>query len=799
MSRARLVYRREQAVTSRWKRVGATAGFVVVALVASLTLWTYFAAPIVFPAPRVDNTQAVTHADFVGAERCASCHTAEYSVWKRSTHGRAGGPASADQVIASFNKEVIRFADARVIPRIRGGVYEFVVLQRDEPPRTFRIDGVIGGGHIHGGGTQGFVTKLDDGTMRFLPFEWSRQGRTWFCNTNSRAGRGWTPITPATRLAECGDWPPVRVLGDVPRYANCQSCHASQASVSLDTVTHTYKTQVSSLDINCESCHGPGRRHVELAERGAVPNTSDVGFASPPLAALDKDASSRMCYQCHAVKDQLRDGFLSGDSLHNYYSTKFPLLGDRPLFPDGRVRTFAYQEGQQYSDCYLNGGVTCVSCHDPHSQGYRTVSGEPLSGRFDDKQCTSCHASKADEPSKHTHHLSPIACTSCHMPLRQEPDTRTANSRYANAAVVQYKRSDHTISIPRPALDASLGLVSACAECHATMSTAQQERQIHEWWGDVKPIAPVVAAQLRLATGQSESTAADMLLGETGVNDAHAFARFAGVARFLETYVKADAGADQRVGRRLEQLARSPDDDIRAVALAALHLANGGDRATRRTLARALRAAGSRGASLRSRWALALGFMGDRYAADGNLADAVAAYQRALEVRPTSARLFLSLANAQRDAGDLHAAIASYRQSTALDAGAPIAWVNFGIALAAAGDTAGAISALNRAATLDPSEPLTWFNLGNIMLVRGDLPSAAAMYGKTAALDPSIALAHFQLARVDLLMKDYQAALADLRRGLAFDSSDVSARQMAAELRRLVTGRNGATRREPKP
>jgi predicted TPR repeat methyltransferase len=85
------------------------------------------------------------------------------------------------------------------------------------------------------------------------------------------------------------------------------------------------------------------------------------------------------------------------------------------------------------------------------------------------------------------------------------------------------------------------------------------------------------------------------------------------------------------------------------------------------------------------------------------------------------------------------------------------------------------------------------------MLVRGDLPSAAAMYGKTAALDPSIALAHFQLARVDLLRKDYQAALADLRRGLAFDSSDVSARQMAAELRRLVTGRNGATRREPKP
>jgi tetratricopeptide (TPR) repeat protein len=779
-------------MTSRRMRAGAIASLVVVALVASLALWKYFTGPIVFPLPReAEGVPSATQADFVGAERCATCHTTEYAVWKRSTHGRAGGPASPEQVIAPFNEREIRFADARVIPHVRAGVYEFLVQQRGEAPLTLRVDGVIGGGHIYGGGTQGFVTQLDDGTLRFLPFEWSRQARTWFCNTNSRAGKGWTPITPAMRLAECGDWPPVRVLGDIPRYANCQSCHASQASVALDTTTHRYETYIRSLAINCESCHGPGTRHVELAERGTVSNTSDAGFVSPPLASLDKDASSRVCYQCHAVKDQLREGFLSGDSLHNYYSTKFPLLGDRPLFPDGRVRTFAYQEGQQYSDCYLNGGMTCVSCHDPHTQGYRSVTGEPLVGRFDDKQCTSCHASKADQGSLHTYHSPPISCTSCHMPLRQEPETRAANARDASGPIVPYTRSDHTISIPRPALDASLGLVSACAGCHATMSTAQQERQIRDWWGDVKPIAPAVAAQLRLAAQQSESTAAALLLGDTGASDAHAFARFAGVSRFLETYIRADAGVDQRVERRLEQLARSSDDDIRATALAALHLAKGGDKRTRRTLAAALRTAGSRDASLRSRWALALGFMGDRYAADGNLVDAVTAYQRALEVRPKNARLLLSLANTQRDGGDLNAAVASYQQSLALDPGMPLAWVNFGIALGAAGDTTGAISALNRAATLDPSEPLAWFNLGNLMYVRGDLANAAAMYKTTAKLDASIALAHFQLARVSLLGHDSLSALTELRRGLAFDSSDASAREMAA----FLAGRSARTRR----
>ena len=658
-----------------------------------------------------------------------------------------------------------------------------MVQQRDEPPRTLRVDGVIGGGHIYGGGTQGFVTKLDDGTLRFLPFEWSRQAASWFCNTNSRSGRGWSPITLTMALAECGDWPPTRVLGDYPRFANCQSCHASQASLALDTIAHRYETRVTSFAINCESCHGPARRHVELAERGTLAKGADVGLVS--LATLDKDASLRVCYQCHAVKDQVRDGFLSGDSLESYYSTKFPLLGDRPLFPDGRVRTFAYQEGHQYSDCYLNGGMTCTSCHDPHDQKYRTVTGEALQGRFDDKQCTSCHASKADNPTRHTYHRTPITCTSCHMPLRQEPDTRASNARYANAAVVRYARSDHTISIPRPALDASLGLVSACATCHATMSIAQQEQQIRARWGDVKPVKPSVAAQLSLATQQSESTAVARLL-DVSPSDTHDFARFAGVSRFLETYVRPDAGLDPDVERRLREIADYRDEDTRAIALATLHLAKGSDRGVRRTLAAALRVAGPREVSLRLRWALALGFMGDRFAADGNLSDAMTAYQRALDVTPASARLALSLANAQRDAGDLAAAVTTYRQSLALDPGAPLAWVNMGIALGTLGDTASAIAALRRAAKLNPWEPLAWFNLGNLMLVRGDLARADSMYAKTARLDPGLALAHFQLARVSLLRKDYRAALSELRRGLAFDSSDASARAEAAQLERRL-------------
>ena len=111
----------------------------------------------------------------------------------------------------------IRFADAVVIPRQRAGRYEFVIRQDHFAEEVWSVDGVIGRAHMLGGGTQGFLTRLPDGTQRFLPWDWSGTGRTWFCNTGSRLDRGWVPIEQTMRLADCGDWPPLRPVGTVDR------------------------------------------------------------------------------------------------------------------------------------------------------------------------------------------------------------------------------------------------------------------------------------------------------------------------------------------------------------------------------------------------------------------------------------------------------------------------------------------------------------------------------------------------------------------------------------------------------
>lgn len=736
---------------------------------------------VAFPAPaQAAVPPAVSRADFVGAARCAGCHSAQYAAWRGSTHGRAGGPPGPDLVLAPFNGKPLRFLDAVVTPRVTGdGRYVFDIEQAGRPRRVVTVDDVVGGGHMAGGGTQGFLTRWADGTWRFLPFDFSRQAGVWFCNTNTRQDRGWQPITSTMPLAACGDWTPTRVMGDVPRFANCQGCHGSQVEASLDTTTHRYRTAAASLTIDCESCHGPARRHVTLAASQTMARSRDVGM--PALATLGKDQSMGVCYQCHALKDQLRPGYLPGEALERFYSTGLPLLGDRTLGPDGRVRTFSYQENQRYSECYRKGGMRCTDCHDPHTQGYRTVDGAPLPGRLDDRQCTSCHASLATAPAAaaHSGHRpdSPgNRCVACHMPYLQHPEVGRA---------IAYARADHTIPVPRPLSDSALGVASACAGCHANLSATALQRRIESiHGGSLKPRPAAVEAQIALGAGDPTAAQALAMLSD----DEHHMATVAGLGRLVDSFVGGrDAWLDGRVVSRLRVLAAHPDPDVAALSLAALHLDPQGTARSRAFLAEALRGAQPHDGALRDRWAVVLGYVGDRRAAAGDGDGAVVAYRKALEISPANPRLMLSLANAERDAARdasaLSAALRDYAEAVRLDPASALALVNQGIAFAAAGDTLAAVASWERARSVEPGEPLAPFNLGNVQLVRGRYAEAAAAYRAAIAADEALAPAHFNLGRALASVGRYDAALRAILDGMQFDSTDADARAMVQMLR----------------
>jgi tetratricopeptide (TPR) repeat protein len=752
-------------------RVAVGVIAAVLAVVAAVVLlarrsWSGGSEDALPPAAHVQQSSGIAFEDFVGADACAECHATEYDAWTTSTHGRAGGPP-AERVARAFNGEPIRFRDATVTPRVTpAGEYVFVVARDDGRGDTLRVDGVIGGAHMVGGGTQGFVTRYDDGSVRFLPFEWVRQENVWFCNTATRLDEGWLPITANMSLADCGDWPPVRVLGDQPRFANCQGCHGSQIDVAPEPA-RPYGTRFSSLAINCESCHGPGREHLTLMRSGAV-TSADIGMRA--LATLSKDESLDICFQCHALKDAIRPGHVSGAALEPYYSLKLPLLGDTPVHPDGRIRTFAYQQGHLSSACYLEGSMTCVDCHEPHAQSYRDVNGSPLPGRFDDRQCTSCHASKVERPSAHTWHppeSEGSRCVACHMPYLQEPEVGTA---------LRYARSDHTIPVPRPATDAALGVEVACQLCHRDRTVAALQAQVDQWYGTLKPRHPVVQ---RLMDGDARGALLDTTAGATP----HPMAEYAALARIVENSLTPDMKSlDRALERRLSALAVSQDADLAATALAALHYARGHDSGVRRFLGERLRTLGLSEAVIRDRWAVVLGFLGDRSRERGEHAAAVAAYRKGLEVRPGKPDLLLSMGLAYADAGDFSAADSLYRATLLADPTRTLAYVNLGITRAALGDAGGAAEAYHAAIATNPADPLPHFNLGNLYLRAGRAAEAVAHYRTAIARGPELAPAHFNLARALLSIEDYEGARIALRDGLQLDRANVSARDMLNQL-----------------
>jgi tetratricopeptide (TPR) repeat protein len=722
---------------------------------------------------------------YAGSARCAGCHTDQAAAWAGSTHGRAGGvPGSRDnpvRVIAPFGGVPLRFADATVIPRQVGGRYEFLVRRAGERDTAYAVDGVIGGGHMEGGGTQGFVTRWPDGTVRFLPFDWSRHGGTWFCHTGTRRDAGWVPITPTLRLGECGDWPPSRVLGDDPRFSNCQGCHGSQVRLAFDTVARRWSTRVATLAVDCESCHGAGARHVALMRQGGRV-AGDIGMAS--LVGVDKEASVRGCLGCHSLKARLPGRTPGGTDARAHYTLLLSQLGERPYTPDGRTRTFAYQEGHFASDCYRNGGMTCVSCHDPHSQGYRTADGVPIPGRTDDRQCTSCHASKgtAEGVVAHTRHPAGSAgsrCVGCHMPYLQQPELGRA---------IRYGRSDHTIAIPRPGLDSSLGVETACATCHAGWSTARLEAQVRAWWGGLKPHAPAVAGVLA-ARGVTGAAEAAPLLLHPGARDP--MAQVAGVGEWLARFAVADQGAmPAEAERRLLALAEDPVLEVRAVALATLHYTRGGVPRVRRVLERAARAPDPGGA-LRRRWALVLGGIGDDAREGGRPQEAVVAYRKALAVLPGEGALLQTLGLALAAGGTVGEAVASYQAALRADPWQPMAAMNLGVALEQQGDVAGAAAAYTQASALDPTLALGHLNLGTLALRNGAVGEAVAAFRRGVALDPGVAVGHFQLALALVQQGALREAQASVRRALALEPGHVEAGKLAEALAEALGGGGG--------
>ncbi|MEE2755714.1 MAG: hypothetical protein VYA30_03595 [Myxococcota bacterium] len=410
--------------------------------------------------------------DFVGAEACGACHAEQMAQWAKSAHGKAGSHQPLSSVIPKFRGQTLTFKDGRVTLKTDPKSLRVDVKIQDRGEKSIAIKATVGRGLMHGGGAQSFFYAADDGRLLLLPFEYNVQTKTWYCQLESNGI--WTPVSDDVSLRDCG-WPGTRMLGSGPG-EGCQNCHGSQITVDYRRDRLGYQTRFTSLSINCESCHGPGRRHVNLMTE-ANGSLEDIGYE--PLSLMTKRESVMVCMACHANKSNIKEGYLSGQSVDDHFAhllMRHP-VGRKTNF-DGRVIGFGYQQGHLYSPCYTDGSMTCVDCHGPHGLKYRDIYGRPIADRWSDKQCVDCHPSKLSRNHQGHHADNPLKCTACHMPMNQLTPV---------GPHVPHARSDHSISIPRPAHDANSGIKSACAKCHSDQSNRQLEQHVKGAYGGTKP------------------------------------------------------------------------------------------------------------------------------------------------------------------------------------------------------------------------------------------------------------------------------------------------------------------------
>ena len=616
------------------------------------------------PASLKSQLASFNQLDFLGSEACQQCHLDEYQTWLQSTHAKAGGHATPQRVIPEFKGE-LQFRDALVRLVKKDGKYAFSVKVAEDRTYHFQVDAVVGGGYIKGGAAQSFFSTLEDGTLRYLPFDYSVDLDAWFCQTN----KGWLLINEQLTLNQCLSWPPNLVMGQHVNFdRGCLDCHGSQIQLSFDSQAERYRTSYTSLHINCESCHGPGKRHVDLARAGRLEQGGESGMRD--LAALDKWRSVNVCMQCHGKKTPIGRHTLSDDFEEGYSLFTSLHRTNSELTPTGRIREFSYQESHRFSACFLSGTLTCTNCHSPHGLNYRDIAGTRLNDAWDNRQCTSCHAEQVEDTQKHSRHPAGSAgdkCTACHMPSLQQPGV---------GEHVPYARADHSISIPRPGLERRLGVTNACGLCHQNKTPQELEAILDEWYGKRKPLSPTIQTLIR---AQERGVIAKELL-EKGSDSSPA--QLASLDLFIQRYLSPNMVSlpnDWLV--RLKELTQSKEIDLKAAALSALHLTQGDDLKVRLFLKESLDDLKENEIAVRRRWVYMLNEIGDLYTLKGDTDNARLCYEKMLELEPNHARALTNLGSAAGKVGELEKAIDLLRRAKAADPDYAAAYINLGIAL----------------------------------------------------------------------------------------------------------------------
>jgi tetratricopeptide (TPR) repeat protein len=167
--------------------------------------------------------------------------------------------------------------------------------------------------------------------------------------------------------------------------------------------------------------------------------------------------------------------------------------------------------------------------------------------------------------------------------------------------------------------------------------------------------------------------------------------------------------------------------------------------------------------------------LGVALAGSGQVDSAMAHYQKALEIEPNSAEIHNNLGNALAGRGQLDLAIAHYQKALEIKPDYADAHYNLGNALAGRGQVDSAIAHYQKALEIKPDYAQAHNNLGNALTGRGQVDSAIAHYQKALEIKPGYAQAHYNFGRALSEKGRFDEATAHFQRAVQLKPDDAQA------------------------
>jgi len=384
-------------------------------------------------------------ATFVGSSNCQSCHTKEFSDWKKSDHYLAMQHAYDSTVLGDFNNATY-VADGVTNNFFKKDGKFYINTQGDDGlNHDYEVVYVFGYFPL-----QQYLIAFPGGRLQSTRASWDSRDKKWFHQYTGQKihHKDWLHWTGTGQ-----NWNTM-----------CASCHSTNLQKNYQFSSDTYNTTWDEINVTCESCHGPGSKHTDFMnspeyKRGVRLKNSGLIYAKNTNPQIQLNT----CAPCHARKSDLSQQFIASDEIMDNLIPQ--IISNNFYFADGQINDEDYEYSSFTQSKMFHKEVRCSNCHNPHS-GKLVATGNNL--------CMSCHEPKYNTEQHHFHKINTegAQCINCHMPVK----TYMGNDH----------RRDHSFRIPRPDQSIIWETPNTCTSCHKDKSNTWAADAIKKNYGPTR-------------------------------------------------------------------------------------------------------------------------------------------------------------------------------------------------------------------------------------------------------------------------------------------------------------------------